>query len=110
MALALGAAQFSPRDRVARYKALGACVVRETSDTNSAKVGKLEPGVVVDVIKVGAKNAKGRRRLQLAEPAGWVSDVGKDGSPQLEEIVAGSDWGTGSIDISAALSTASAAP
>eukprot|EP01047_Picozoa_sp_COSAG01_P080471 COSAG01_NODE_15662_length_1313_cov_5.230643_1_plen_42_part_01 len=42
MALALGAAQFSPRDRVARYKALGACVVRETSDTNSAKVGKLE--------------------------------------------------------------------
>eukprot|EP01049_Picozoa_sp_SAG25_P012971 SAG25_NODE_1888_length_2197_cov_3.686845_1_plen_404_part_10 len=109
MALALGAAQFSPRDRVARYKALGACVVRETSDTNSAKVGKLEPGVVVDVIKVGAKNAKGRRRLQLAVPAGWVSDVGKDGSPQLEEIVAGSDWGMGSIDISAALSNPSLA-
>jgi hypothetical protein len=89
------------RPVVARYTVLEKVQVRKTADTNSAKVAMLKPGETVDVVEVGNTNAKGRTRLKIKDPAGWVSDKNKEGKEMLSPIVANASWSTGSIDMSA---------
>ena len=86
---------------VARYTVLEKAVVRKTADTNSAKVATLKPGETVDVIEVGNTNAKGRTRLKIKDPVGWVSDKNKEGKEMLSQVAVNSSWSTGSIDMSA---------
>ena len=83
---------------VKRYTAVHAVTVRETHDLKSKKLCVLQPGETVEVTECGPRSSKGRTRLKLVEPAGWISDVNKQGKPLVEEIQE-KEWSTGSIDL-----------
>lgn len=85
----------------ARYTALEECQVRKTADTKSAKVAKVKPGETVEVIEIGSTNSKGRTRLKIIDPPGWISDRNNAGKELLSMITEKSGWSTGSIDMSA---------
>ena len=96
-----GAKAGPTKKSLSRYSVVEECVVRKTIDTKSAKVGTLMMGESVEVIEIGPTNAKGRTRLRIADPPGWVSDQNKEGHENLTVLGQSRTWSAGSIDMSA---------
>jgi hypothetical protein len=87
--------------KLARYTVLKPLTVTKDANTKSSKIGQLQPGEFVEVIKIGNTVQSGRTRLQIAEPRGWIFDKTKSGDAALEEVAINRGWSSGSIDMSA---------
>ena len=75
-----------------QYRSIGTCVVRESFETDSAKIGTLQAGEVITALstkQIASRGSSGvETRVQYA--GGWVSVKTAKGGKPLLELVTGS--------------------
>ena len=74
---------------MAKYVAAKSSTIRQTSDINSLKVGRLEAGEVVQAVKA-RPGSDGITRIFIGD--GWVSDKRADGLAVLEKVSNGAEF------------------